>query len=256
MLLALARGAGPRGLSGMPRPAGPGRGAAAAAAARRDPGGDPQGVRRAGPGARGRTRTTPIRRTPGPGSAPTCCRPWSPRSARGRGQPGPYGRACWPPTPPSWTSWPPRRSPLPGRRPGCRSPRWPRLPAAVRTRVLHAWARELGAPGAALSHRHVAALDALVIDWHGQGAGPAARRDRGVPHVGSPEPGGWPVRVLTELPSRSGLPGRISALNEALTGPFRPGTAARGAPCAAAKPPCGRLGPWLTAPGTTPTSTT
>jgi tRNA(Ile)-lysidine synthase len=44
------------------------------------------------------------------------------------------------------------------------------LPAAVRTRVLHAWARELGAPPAALSHRHVAALDALVTDWRGQGA--------------------------------------------------------------------------------------
>jgi tRNA(Ile)-lysidine synthase len=40
---------------------------------------------------------------------------------------------------------------------------------AVRTRVLHAWCRELGAPGAALSHRHVAALDALVTAWHGQG---------------------------------------------------------------------------------------
>ncbi|MGC3863334.1 tRNA lysidine(34) synthetase TilS [Micromonospora chersina] len=54
------------------------------------------------------------------------------------------------------------------------------LPAAVRTRVLHAWARELGAPPAALSHRHVVALDALVTDWHGQG--PA--------HL----PGGIPVR--------------------------------------------------------------
>jgi tRNA(Ile)-lysidine synthase len=43
------------------------------------------------------------------------------------------------------------------------------LPDAVRTRVLHAWAAELGAPGAALSHRHVAALDALVVGWHGQG---------------------------------------------------------------------------------------
>jgi tRNA(Ile)-lysidine synthase len=43
------------------------------------------------------------------------------------------------------------------------------LPAAVRSRVLHRWAARLGAPGAALSHRHVAALDALVTDWHGQG---------------------------------------------------------------------------------------
>jgi tRNA(Ile)-lysidine synthase len=43
------------------------------------------------------------------------------------------------------------------------------LPDAVRTRVLHAWAAELGAAGSALSHRHVAALDALGVDWHGQG---------------------------------------------------------------------------------------
>jgi tRNA(Ile)-lysidine synthase len=43
------------------------------------------------------------------------------------------------------------------------------LSPAIRSRVLHAWARELGAPGAALSHRHVVALDALVTEWHGQG---------------------------------------------------------------------------------------
>jgi len=46
------------------------------------------------------------------------------------------------------------------------------MPVAVRTRVLHMWARRLGAGGGALSHRHVAALDAFVTDWHGQG--PAA----------------------------------------------------------------------------------
>lgn len=43
------------------------------------------------------------------------------------------------------------------------------LPDAVRTRVLHAWARELGTSGSALSQRHVRALDAMVTDWHGQG---------------------------------------------------------------------------------------
>jgi tRNA(Ile)-lysidine synthase len=43
------------------------------------------------------------------------------------------------------------------------------LPAALRSRVLHAWARGLGAPHAALSHRHVEALDALVTAWRGQG---------------------------------------------------------------------------------------
>jgi len=43
------------------------------------------------------------------------------------------------------------------------------MAAAVRTRVLHAWAKRLGSPGSALSHRHVEALDALITDWHGQG---------------------------------------------------------------------------------------
>ncbi|MDG4835595.1 tRNA lysidine(34) synthetase TilS [Micromonospora sp. WMMD967] len=43
------------------------------------------------------------------------------------------------------------------------------LTPAVRGRVLHAWARELGAQAGALSHRHVGALDALVTAWHGQG---------------------------------------------------------------------------------------
>lgn len=59
------------------------------------------------------------------------------------------------------------------------------LPEAVRTRVLHTWAREeLGAPGSALSQRHVAALDALVSDWRGQGpvhlpGGHTVRRQQG-----------------------------------------------------------------------------
>ncbi|HEY0000157.1 MAG TPA: tRNA lysidine(34) synthetase TilS [Actinoplanes sp.] len=41
---------------------------------------------------------------------------------------------------------------------------------AVRTRVLHAWCQRLGAPGGQLSHRHVVALDTLITQWHGQGA--------------------------------------------------------------------------------------
>ncbi|MEV6842692.1 tRNA lysidine(34) synthetase TilS [Actinoplanes sp. NPDC051411] len=59
------------------------------------------------------------------------------------------------------------------------------LATAIRRRVLHLWARRLGAPGSALSHRHVEALDALVVDWHGQGpvhlpGGILAARVRGV----------------------------------------------------------------------------
>ncbi|MEV6693258.1 tRNA lysidine(34) synthetase TilS [Micromonospora sp. NPDC051196] len=44
------------------------------------------------------------------------------------------------------------------------------LAGAVRGRVLRTWAHELGASPAALSHRHIAALDALVTAWRGQGA--------------------------------------------------------------------------------------
>jgi tRNA(Ile)-lysidine synthase len=43
------------------------------------------------------------------------------------------------------------------------------LTPALRSRVLHAWAKELGAAGGALSHHHVRALDALITEWHGQG---------------------------------------------------------------------------------------
>lgn len=58
------------------------------------------------------------------------------------------------------------------------------LPDPLRTRVLHEWAASLGAPRAALSHRHVEALDALICRWHGQGptllpGGIAVRRSEG-----------------------------------------------------------------------------
>jgi len=42
------------------------------------------------------------------------------------------------------------------------------LPAAIRTRVLHAAATAAGCPAGGLTARHVAGLDALVTDWHGQ----------------------------------------------------------------------------------------
>jgi tRNA(Ile)-lysidine synthase len=44
------------------------------------------------------------------------------------------------------------------------------LPAALRTRVLRDFALRLGAPAGALATAHIDALDALVVDWHGQGA--------------------------------------------------------------------------------------
>ncbi|MEU5875480.1 tRNA lysidine(34) synthetase TilS [Glycomyces sp. NPDC047369] len=43
------------------------------------------------------------------------------------------------------------------------------LPGPVRTRALRAWVLESGVEGAELNHRHLAAVDALVADWRGQG---------------------------------------------------------------------------------------
>ncbi len=42
------------------------------------------------------------------------------------------------------------------------------LPTAVRRRVLRLLAVRAGAPAAELFHAHVLAVDALVVDWHGQ----------------------------------------------------------------------------------------
>ena len=44
------------------------------------------------------------------------------------------------------------------------------LPDALRTRVLRRFALSLGCPPGALASRHIDALDALVTDWHGQKA--------------------------------------------------------------------------------------
>ncbi|AGL21400.1 tRNA lysidine(34) synthetase TilS [Actinoplanes sp. N902-109] len=52
---------------------------------------------------------------------------------------------------------------------GLAVPALAKLHPALLGRVLHAWCRSLGAPPAALSHRHVAALEAMITDWHGQG---------------------------------------------------------------------------------------
>jgi tRNA(Ile)-lysidine synthase len=43
------------------------------------------------------------------------------------------------------------------------------LPAAIRTRVIRRAAIAAGASAGALTAAHVASIDALVIDWHGQG---------------------------------------------------------------------------------------
>jgi tRNA(Ile)-lysidine synthase len=43
------------------------------------------------------------------------------------------------------------------------------LPEAVRTRVLRRAAIAAGAPAGSLSAAHVRAVEALVVDWHGQG---------------------------------------------------------------------------------------
>lgn len=65
-------------------------------------------------------------------------------------------------------------------------------PAAIRRRALLAALRQAGVPGSALGRRHVLAVDALLVDWHGQGpthlpGGLTAVRDCGkLLLVGSP----------------------------------------------------------------------
>lgn len=44
------------------------------------------------------------------------------------------------------------------------------LPTAIRHRVLHSWGAHLGGSTLALSSRHIEALDALIVCWRGQGA--------------------------------------------------------------------------------------
>ena len=44
------------------------------------------------------------------------------------------------------------------------------MPAAIRSRVLRRFALRLGAPAGALAATHIDALDALVVAWRGQGA--------------------------------------------------------------------------------------
>jgi tRNA(Ile)-lysidine synthase len=66
------------------------------------------------------------------------------------------------------------------------------LPGPVRQRALRAWALESGVDGADLNHRHLGALDALVADWRGQGptflpGGIAVRRSDGRLTAGQPE---------------------------------------------------------------------
>src|SRR5207237_10229167 len=63
------------------------------------------------------------------------------------------------------------------------------LPAALRTRALRAWLRANGVP--AVTSAQVAAVDALVADWHGQGpvalpAGLEAVRRSGRLHLAAP----------------------------------------------------------------------
>ena len=59
------------------------------------------------------------------------------------------------------------------------------LAPAVRTRVLRLAALRAGARDAELFHEHVRALDALLTDWHGQGAVDLPGRVRGVRRDGT-----------------------------------------------------------------------
>lgn len=69
------------------------------------------------------------------------------------------------------------------------------LPAAIRRRLQQRAAREAGVPAGALTSAHLAAIDALITGWHGQGpvalpAGCRVRREKWPLPGATPGPGG------------------------------------------------------------------
>ncbi len=58
------------------------------------------------------------------------------------------------------------------------------LPAAIRHRILRTAALDAGCPAGALSERHIASLDELVVGWHGQGWADLPGRVRGLRRYG------------------------------------------------------------------------
>jgi tRNA(Ile)-lysidine synthase len=70
------------------------------------------------------------------------------------------------------------------------------LAGPVRQRVLRAWVLEAGVDGAALNHRHLDAVDALAADWRGQGPtflpGGIEIRRSGGRLTAAPDAPGWP----------------------------------------------------------------
>jgi tRNA(Ile)-lysidine synthase len=193
VLLALARGAGPRGLSGMPavrdcdgvallRPLlGLSRGdtRAACAALGLTPWQDPHNTDERYARARVRADALPalvaalgpavvdnLARTASLLAADTAVLDELARAALSAARAVPAGPSAGPPV---GSPAGPSAGPSVGQPAGLEIAALVGLAPAVRTRVLHAWCVELGASGSALSHRHVAALDALIVDWHGQG---------------------------------------------------------------------------------------
>jgi tRNA(Ile)-lysidine synthetase-like protein len=79
-------------------------------------------------------------------------------------------------------------------------------PAAIRRRALLAAIRQAGAPGSALGRRHILAVDALLVCWHGQGpvhlpGRLTARRDCGrLALAGRSATGDGPGRAKTSGP--------------------------------------------------------
>ena len=160
VLLGLARGSGLRSLAGMAARTG----RLVRPLARAAPVGDRAGLRRARARPVARPAQRPTRGSPAYASAGPCCPPWRPSSVPGWPRPWP-GRLRWPARMPTCsTCWPP----MPIRAPTPSTPR-PLLdrPAALRTRVIRRWLLRHGADE--VTARHVAAVDALVTRWHGQG---------------------------------------------------------------------------------------
>lgn len=102
------------------------------------------------------------------------------------------------------------------------------LPDAVRTRVLHRWALRLGAPAGALAYRHVTALDSLVMRWRGQRAvhlpgGIEVRRAGGELSAGSADGGPVTERATVRLGRGTDPPAEVVPEGRGVTEAAPPG---------------------------------
>ena len=231
VLLGLGRGSGPRSVAGMVEQRAPAA-CLVAAAARRPPGDDPRGLRRAGPARLGRPAQRRPGLHPGRGCGPRCCRCSRRCSAAAWRRPGPDRGAA---------ARGPRRARRAGRRRAGRG--WPAGRRRCRSPRRRRAARRAAQPGAArLAARRAAC--------------PTCRRCTWPPSTRCSSAGGG--RAGWTCPAARASSGRLAGWSCCAPAPRRPPRPHRRPeePVRVTEPATHAPGPWVPTTATAPTSTT